>query len=342
MRIVLVLLVLVVSFCLQVHAANVTDSNASRLDNNLSEMLDTLMKEIPTPGIMRDKLGITRDRTVVRDEKKREKKRVIVQKRPDDQPGSRPRSMVSNTSEVIPPDYLHVYPESKAYLTISKVDVNRLFCEDGKVIGEVYSRDKGIIVNKVAGELYLRILPDSFAFKHPFEFYVICGNEETGEEETYTMIIDTAAISTRTVILHTSWKDRKRLKKAMATTRTDRIKELVRMAYRENFDESMSVRRVFESVSPLKFHIDPSAKVMRYLVVDDSDWILEVYVVAAQEVSIEMREEQFVDERTVAVSVLDPRLTPYGFGKVVRIIEKTLPVTGAAGLEFINRTGGLR
>ena len=221
------------------------------------------------------------------------------------------------------PDYIHVYPEQKAYVPISNVDINRIICERGKVVGLYFSKDKGVIAKAAGSSLYIRVVPDSFAFRHPFEMYIECGEKEY--RETYSMIFMGERISTRTVILH-STKTKNIEKYFKKNTRLELITKLIKYSYKEDFPEDFKIKRVFEFINPISFSVRPdTASIIKYLQVDAGKWNVILYIVYAKK-DITLTESQFVKENTIAVSVFDPILRKNHYSKVVVITEKEKPI----------------
>ena len=213
------------------------------------------------------------------------------------------------------PDVLHVWPDVKSYIPVSKIDVNRFVCERGKVVGEIYSNDKGLVVQRAGDSIYLRIAPKTFAFDHPFEFFVVCGEKE--KRWTYTMILTPERISTRTAVLHAG-SGSKEGGWFVGKTRTDAIVDVVKAAFSEKWPEDFEVHRVFQPVRGLL----SGARVVKYLVVDAGRWVADVYVIDALR-NLHLRDEDFVGEDTVAVAVFDPFIKRGTFGKVVVVREKS-------------------
>ena len=250
------------------------------------------------------------------------KERYIVRERKKQQSG-KAELIVKRKDLINIPDYFHVYPEEKNYVVISKIDINRLVCEKGKVMGLFYSKDKGIITKKADNNLFVRIIPGSFAFSHPFELYVECG--DNSKRFIYPLIVTSERVSTKTVILHKpkilTQEQKDFFKK---NTRTSSIIKLIKQAYKETFSESFIVKKVFTPINPLSFEISPTkAKIIKYMQVDTGKWILDLFFIDALE-NLKLKEEQFVKENTIAVSVFDAVLHKGQFGKIVIIREKSV------------------
>ena len=218
------------------------------------------------------------------------------------------------------PDYLHVWPDSKTFVPVSRIDLNRFVCERGKVTGVFFSRDKGFIPYKAGRNLFLRIVPDSFAFEYPAELHVICQHE--GKEDTYVLILTPEDVSSRTIILHSS-TPAPRESSTAPHPRLKRIIKLVKEGYSENFDSRFTVRRTFLTFPGSRFALPAGVKVVRYLEVDTGDWVVECYLLnSALEQAVKISEVPFIEDDTVAVSVLNPVLPAHGFARVLVIREK--------------------
>ena len=224
------------------------------------------------------------------------------------------------------PDYIHVWPEDKTFVPISRIDVNRFVCAHGQVRGHFFSRDKGIVTHKAGKNLFLRIVPDSYAFKHPFELYVVCGTPE--EEETYFMILTGEDISSRTVVLQHSAKSTREVR-ASSSPRVARIVELVKQAFSESFSPGFTITRTLDLIPPKTFGLPKGMKIFRYLEVDTGDWVCELYFLSSSlNVPYRLKEENFVLDDTVAVSALTPVVPANGFGRLLIIREKIKSIFG--------------
>jgi len=205
------------------------------------------------------------------------------------------------------------YPERKNYIRISKTDVNRFVCENGDVTGTIYSEDKGIEVKKSGRNAFLRIRPDSFAFEHPFEFYVMC------DEELYTFIIEGEWISASRIVLKDGGR---RVEEALdffeGKDRELNVVEVVKKSWNEKWEEGWREIPRFRTVKQTK-----DCKTVWYKTVDTgTPWVLEMFIVEGLGQPVKLKEEDFLDGDVVAVSCLDPLVARGRMGKVVVIREK--------------------
>ena len=239
-------------------------------------------------------------------------------------PVTSPAVRISEPYNLNIPDTEYVEPEIKNYVHISKVDMNRFYCEKGKIVGVFYSKDKGIIGRKAGANFFLRIIPNSFAFEHPFELFLMCGDDKTGYLNTYEMIVTGERISARTIILKKGVSEniKEQMQFFSGNTRTQNIVRLVKASYTEDFPEEFSIYRVFKIINPISFgHSPDEMKIILYKTVDTGMWIVNIYFVEALK-NITLHNEDFVKENTIAVAVFNPYLEKGQFGKVMVIQDK--------------------
>lgn len=205
------------------------------------------------------------------------------------------------------------YPERKNYIRISKTDVNRFVCENGDVTGTIFSEDKGIEVKKSGRNAFLRIRPDSFAFEHPFEFYVMC------DEELYTFIIEGEWISASRIVLKDGGrKVEEALDFFKGKDRELNVVEVVRKSWNDKWEEGWREIPRFRTVKQTK-----DCKTVWYKTVETgTPWVLEMFIVEGLGQPVKLKEEDFLDGDVIAVSCLDPLVARGRMGKVVVIREK--------------------
>jgi hypothetical protein len=211
---------------------------------------------------------------------------------------------------------LYGYPERKNFIRISKTDVNRFVCENGDVTGTIYSEDKGIEVKKAGRNAFLRIRPNSFAFEHPFEFYVICG------DELYTFIVEGDWISASKVVLKDgAGKVEEALDFFRGKTREGNIVEIIKKSWNEKWEDGWREIPRYRTMEQTGDY-----KIVWYKTVDTgTPWVLELFVIEGIGNPVKLREENFLDGDVVAVSCLEPLVAKGRLGKVAVIREKASP-----------------
>jgi hypothetical protein len=211
---------------------------------------------------------------------------------------------------------LYGYLERKNFIRISKTDVNRFVCENGDVTGTIYSEDKGIEVKKAGRNAFLRIRPNSFAFEHPFEFYVTCG------DELYTFIVEGDWISASKVVLKDgAGKVEEALDFFRGKTREGNVVDIIKKGWNEKWEDGWREIPRYRAIEQTKDY-----KVVWYKTVDTgTPWVLELFVVEGIGNPVKLKEEDFLDGDVVAVSCLEPLVAKGRLGKVAVIREKASP-----------------
>lgn len=324
----------------KVTGENTTDRagrvEAETLIRDLERARRTFLREIKKSLEADRKTEVVRNESSLRSSKEEPVKRKERPRKQTEEPAKTPakapsrpegstRTLASGKRPTDIPDYIHVWPEDKTFVPISRIDVNRFVCAHGQVRGHFFSRDKGIVTHKAGKNLFLRIVPDSYAFKHPFELYVVCGTPK--EEETYFMILTGEDISSRTVVLQHSAKSTREVRSS--SPRVARIVELVKQAFSESFSPGFTITRTLDVIPPKTFGLPKGMKIFRYLEVDTGDWVCELYFLSSSlNAPYRLKEENFVLDDTVAVSALTPVVPANGFGRLLIIREKIKSIFG--------------
>jgi len=134
-------------------------------------------------------------------------------------------------------------PSLQHYLTVSLKDVNRIYCDGGRVGSVVYSKEKRIEVNVRGENVFVKILPlkkgkELIYEDVPRDLYVECGGE------VYSLVLVPREVPARTIVL------KGRIRKIREAVKFEQgeylsvISELMRLAYRDLVPDGYEEKKV--------------------------------------------------------------------------------------------------
>ena len=201
---------------------------------------------------------------------------------------------------------------------VSLRDLNRITCSGGKLSKIIYSKEKGIMIQQVGSDFYVKVIPveetDPFGRKKivykakPTEVYAYCSGK------VFSLILNPKDIPAETVVLKirkTNRKEAESFEKANPYEET--LLKLIKYAYKENIPPGYTAREVNRIVRDYQ-NLEVALK---RVYTGDSFKVYE-YILTAK-LPVSLTEAQFLKlvSNPQAISIVKPSLSK---GEVTRLL----------------------
>ena len=214
---------------------------------------------------------------------------------------------------------LQIVEESTNYQTvdISLRDLNRITCSGGKLSKVIYSKEKGIMIQQVGSDFYVKVIPieetDPFGRKKiiykakPTEVYAYCSGK------VFSLILNPKDVPAETIVLKIRKTDRKEAESfEKANPYEETLLKLIKYAYKEDIPPGYTAKEVNRIVKDYR-NLEVALK---RVYIGDSFRVYE-YILTAKS-PVNLTEAQFLKlvNSPLAISIVKPSLSK---GEVTRL-----------------------